>query len=1670
MGMECIETTENSWQERQSVERKPAVRWPAIVLAIVLLAAGVLRLDGINWDEGTHLHPDERFLTTVEAAISPTFSLAEYFNTAASPLNPANHGQPFFVYGTLPIFLTRYVAEGLNAACGSAGCAYNWAGYDGAHLVGRALSALFDLGTILVLFAIGRRLYGERVGVLAAVLAAAAVLNIQQSHFFTVDTFLTFFAGLAIYYAVRVAQEGEWRDWILFGMALGMALACKISAWPLSLVLVAAAGIRVVNHNHGANHSPILLPTTATIAFLVFRVLQPYAFAGPGFTPEKIGVERFTAAAVAAPAWWGEAYDLLPAPLRTILLPAPQWLSSMETIRHQMSGDVDFPPNHQWTDRTPIVFPWKNMVLYGLGPALGLAAWIGLAAAAVVSVRSLRRGRQADWQRHLLPLVWVLVFFLYQGTQWVKSMRYLLPIYPMLILLAAWMLATAWERWGRRRWAAALLIGLVIVPTWLWACAFTGIYRQPLTRVAASRWAYQNVPTGATLLYESTQGPAELSLPIYSHLFTQDGVPLVVRFAMPVDGVATGVRLNYLSDPNLDAGDEVMRVALATLDDGRNVELAAGQIAVDLQYVSHVRGDAYTVEFEPTSLAAGGSYALITEVAAGAPVRSTGAFLVSESSWDDAIPWRIDGLEPFAIYEGQPLELYWEDNVEKKERMISLLHLGEYLIVSSTRQLGSLTRLPPRYPMTIAFYEALFDGRLGYELAETYEADIHIGPLYINDVFGRLSWGRPPDTGWPPPGFWAAEEAFSVYDHPPVWVFKKRADYTPSAIRTFFDSIDISDQRFVRPLEYTQELNAKRQAGLLDALLPGDQAAAKDEPDMMLPADELTAQRSGGTWREMFDPDGLLSTSPVLGAAVWWLLVVGLGWLAFPLAFVAFNGLPSKGYVVSKVVALLAVAWLGWMAGSLKLLPYTHSTILLAVGMLALTGLVLGFWRRKEIGRFLQSHWRLLVVAEALGLLLYILSLLIRSGNPDLWHPVFGGEKPLDFAFLNAVLKSTSFPPYDPWLAGAYINYYYFGYVLIGSPIKLLGIVPNVAYNLALPMLFSLTGLGAFSVAVDLVAGRSVAAEPAGRKRFWRRALIAGLAAAVMVVLLGNLGQLWTLVDGWNRLGGPEGPWITQTARGLWANVTGRPIPMYSTGSWYWNATRIIPPATGEAGPITEFPFFTFLYADLHAHMMDMPLVLLALAWALGLAQAADRLKRRRPGWGWLAARAIPTAVTSWLIGGLVVGAVRATNTWDWPTVLGIGAVAVVYAAWRGIGRGLRWLMAAGAGLVGLVALSMLSFLPYTQHFVPAFTEVMRWEGGITPIWAYFAVHGLFLFLLLTVLGREFRDWTRNLTDEWLELLEPWGGVIGLGVLTFVGAMAALLLMGVPVGPLVVLAMAPAGLLALQPRLPAERRAVLMLFTLGLALTLAVELVVFSGDISRMNTVFKFYMQVWLIFSAIGGAALVWAWDSVGRWRPLPRQSWLVALMALLFAAALYPPTATRAKVADRFHAEQPPAGLDGMAYMLTAVHQDQGQVMPLEHDYGVIRWLQDNVDGSPVIMEANTYPTKIYGWGNRISIYTGLPSVVGWEWHTRQHRAGFEGATELVRQRANEVIAFYNTPDVQQAVDILRSYDVQYVIVGPLERAYHSPVGLDKFELMVRLDILEEVYRNDGAVIYRVV
>ena len=817
-----------------------------------------------------------------------------------------------------------------------------------------------------------------------------------------------------------------------------------------------------------------------------------------------------------------------------------------------------------------------------------------------------------------------------------------------------------------------------------------------------------------------------------------------------------------------------------------------------------------------------------------------------------------------------------------------------------------------------------------------------------------------------------------------MWIFAKNANYSPENTRRLLESVDLSQVRTMNPLEATRATNG-----------------------MMLTAADWATQRAGGTFSQVFAVDGALSRNPWLAAVAWFVAVVLIGWVAFPLAFVALGGLPDRGYGLARILGLLIVSYLTWLAASLKWLPHTRDTLLLSLLALAALSAVLFVRRRREMMSFVRERRGYILFVELLGLALFGIMVVIRLGNPDVWDVIWGGEKPMDLSYLTAVMRSTTFPPYDPWLAGGYLNYYYYGFVFVGALAKLLGVMPAVAYNLILPMLFSMTGVAVFSLAHNLVSavGRfgKPPSEPVMKNgRLTKPPYVAGLVAVALALLLGNLAQPSVIANAWYQAGTPtleELPLIGRAARTLDGGMKvlgGQPAPIYP-GDWFWTASRAINFEPGEAQPITEFPFFTFLYGDLHAHMIAMPLSMLALGWAISVALSAER--RRKPprpmeeGWGEVSELPRPMG-EGWgeglgpltlIIGALAIGVLRPTNTWDWPTYLLLGVLALAYYVLQTDDLSLRGLGKAALLAVALFGLSALAFLPYTANYGAAYSSVSLWPGSYTRAWNYLLVHGLFLFFVVTHLARELRAWTVTWTEEGKRRLEPLGRVILLALGLFVVLIAALLIRGYWVAPIALPLLVVAGLLALRPGLTTGRRVVLALMSAALGLTLLVEIVVLDGDVGRMNTVFKFYLQVWLMLSVACGPAAVWAWASIRRTQRL-RTVWQGTLAVLLLAAFLYPLLATAAKWGVRMNPDAPNT-LDGAAFLPYVEYGDtnyaeQPRTVRLVEDLGAIDWLQRNVQGSPVVMEAhggNPYRSI----AARIAMYTGLPTVVGWDWHS---------------------------------------------------------------------------------------
>src|SRR5262249_50993896 len=286
----------------------------------------------------------------------------------------------------------------------------------------------------------------------------------------------------------------------------------------------------------------------------------------------------------------------------------------------------------------------------------------------------------------------------------------------------------------------------------------------------------------------------------------------------------------------------------------------------------------------------------------------------------------------------------------------------------------------------------------------------------------------------------------------------------------------------------------------------------------------------------------------------------------------------------------------------------------LVAAALAVPSGAAAWWQRHDLRALWRERRALLLAEEAIFWLLFVGMLWIRWQNPDLWHPERGGEKPMDFAYLNAVLRSGWFPPYDPWFAGGALNYYYFGFVLVAALVELTGIVPSVAYTLAIPTFFALTGAGAFTAAAAPVGDPPRAGAGGGHR--WLSTVGWGSLGALGAVVAGNLVEVKLVADaagrlspGWGTAIPGAGPAL-RVVHGLYLWLGERWPLAVSSEYWFWPATRAIPHASAEPPPITEFPFFPFLFADLHAHLLAMPYVGLAIAGAIHLAADGERPDR----------------------------------------------------------------------------------------------------------------------------------------------------------------------------------------------------------------------------------------------------------------------------------------------------------------------------------------------------------------------------------------------------------------------------------------------------------------------------
>jgi len=329
---------------------------------------------------------------------------------------------------------------------------------------------------------------------------------------------------------------------------------------------------------------------------------------------------------------------------------------------------------------------------------------------------------------------------------------------------------------------------------------------------------------------------------------------------------------------------------------------------------------------------------------------------------------------------------------------------------------------------------------------------------------------------------------------------------------------------------------------------------------------------------------------------IWWLASTCLGLLAFPLARRIFNRLPDRGYGLSRALGLLLSGYILWMGTSVGILRNNLGGTLGAVIMLGATCLAFGWQERVEIWDWLRQNKKMIITVELLFLAAFVAWSVVRAFNPEIQHT----EQPMDLAFLNGILSSETFPPQDPWLSGYAISYYYFGYILLAFMTRLTGVIASEAFNLGNALWFALSIVGAYSILLNLIS--------IGKTKL---RIFAPLLGPLFLVITGNLEVLFELL--YHRQIFWKLPLTNESASSFWTWLNlerlitpppTTPIWIPTRHWWWWQSSRVIYDVnlTGVSTEmIDEFPFFSFLLADNHPHVLALPFVLLAVSFALNV-------------------------------------------------------------------------------------------------------------------------------------------------------------------------------------------------------------------------------------------------------------------------------------------------------------------------------------------------------------------------------------------------------------------------------------------------------------------------------------
>ncbi len=784
---------------------------------------------------------------------------------------------------------------------------------------------------------------------------------------------------------------------------------------------------------------------------------------------------------------------------------------------------------------------------------------------------------------------------------------------------------------------------------------------------------------------------------------------------------------------------------------------------------------------------------------------------------------------------------------------------------------------------------------------------------------------------------------------------------------------------------------------------------------------------------------------------VWWLIWTTSGLIFWPLA-ARFIPTPDGGFALAKILGpmLITLAVSGLCTSGI--LPFTQLSLIAL--FIAAAILVWGLPQLKKdfVKRFSSDiNPHLIIAEELIFALLLLLWTFARGLKPELGSL----EKMMNIGFINSLWRSDTLPALDMWFAGGTINYYYGGHILAAVMMKISNIQTQVSYNLSLATTMALTGCLSFSLGYNVL-------QPHFRKKKRCIPWISGGLASLLVSFGGNGHSFWYDPDS------PAFPLLQKIAQ-LLPSETGE------IGSfWFADSTRYIghnPPI--EDFTIHEFPYYSFLVADLHAHLLNLAsvlglLIILVALWQSGwlsitarhwerklLQQMAgdERVRGVRLS---LALSELKTSVFDyriWLLSAILAFFMM-TNYWDFIIYFAL----IAWLSWMSThGTDLPLISLQGVPVIIIqILLVLIPFLLLRSPWLTVFALLLSTFVShlllavaadricyaackATSIFALGHLPALTFNLHFSAISK-----TIKLTDRHTSLyqfLVVWGVMICAGLIWW-------LTESISGRKRKITADKPdqnsSQAEVNEPQNLSEWRSgrVLLVSLLAAALILLlIPEIIYVQDIygaayQRSNTMFKFTYQAFVLLMIVWGVGLA-------RLLTLPRNihaKIAIIVLTIFIIVPLWYPFAATEQWLGEFNKENYQT-LDGTVPLRS---KDSPQISgenggELRSYFELIDWINENIEGQPVIVEAVSVSYSDY---NLVSAFTGLPTVVGWpthEWLWRQTQDNPDAWSSTVGPRVSEVRQVYQDCDRDLVKDILRKYRVQYIVIGALERSLYS-------------------------------